>query len=1051
MEMSGTEMESRPPNSPPAKKIVSEMYTRAAISPARGRPMVILSGVILSAFIASALGAPPAIAPFPESVADVDSNAKLMLLDIEPQPMADALTDWAQQTGMQLIVPPENPAVDRILSSRVKGRLTARGALDQLLAGTALTYEFINTRTVVIRKQYGLADPMLHSDAGASAAQSTQRTAGDATANPGDSNHGRNNAATSYSNRVLAGLPVAEVIVAGTHIRGTSIVGSRVQVLDRTDINATGYTAVQDVLKTIPANLGGGPSEDFDDGISGNFNRGTGINLRRLGAGATLVLVNGHRQAASGVAGSFVDVSSIPASAVSRIEILTDGASAVYGSDAIGGVVNIVLRDDYEGAETQVRYGVAGDPRERLVSQILGGSWDGGNALFGYQFYDRAALAKSARAYTASEDKSRFGGDDFRLFLSNPGNILNPATGLPAYAIPAGQDGASLRSADLLPGVTNLQGFLDAADTLPQQTMHSAFFSARQRVGDNLTLNADGRFSRREGEQRLLAYPGVIAVPAANPFFVDPFGGSPMVLVAYNFADDLGPVTGRGQTDTFSGTTDATISFARSWHARLSANYAEEKMQWRGDNLVDFAALSAAVADRDPATAFNPFGDGSHTNPATLDAIRTSQHERTVSTLQNLSLTTDGTLFDLPGGAAKLALGVDYREESLQSSDTDFDSLNRSIFAGFAEIAAPLIGAGNARRGVRQLGFSLAARYENYSDFGSTLNPRIGLNWAPVDSVRIRGNVGTSFKAPSLVDGHVTPASAEISIVSLPDPRSATGQSSVLFRQGRNEQLKNETATVWNAGLDFLLPGETVPTLSLTYYDIDFHDRIDDGGPPGAPANILLQESQWTDLIQREPSQSQLDTLCNSAEFDGNPADCSASTIAAIVDVRRRNLGMLRVQGIDLSFARPVATEWGALGLGLEGSYVLHYQIAASRQSPLLDIVDTVGNALALHLRGSLSWQRDEWSANMFVNYIGGYKDNVSRPNRTVGSWTTCDLLLAYQAPARTQWLENIELSLSAINLFGKDPPFNNSRYGYDPANADPIDRTIGVRITKLW
>jgi hypothetical protein len=220
--------------------------------------MVILSGVILSAFIASALGAPPAIAPFPESVADVDSNAKLMLLDIEPQPMADALTDWAQQTGMQLIVPPENPAVDRILSSRVKGRLTARGALDQLLAGTALTYEFINTRTVVIRKQYGLADPMLHSDAGASAAQSTQRTAGDATANPGDSNHGRNNAATSYSNRVLAGLPVAEVIVAGTHIRGTSIVGSRVQVLDRTDINATGYTAVQDVLKTIPANLGGG-------------------------------------------------------------------------------------------------------------------------------------------------------------------------------------------------------------------------------------------------------------------------------------------------------------------------------------------------------------------------------------------------------------------------------------------------------------------------------------------------------------------------------------------------------------------------------------------------------------------------------------------------------------------------------------------------------------------------------------------------------------------------------------------------------------------------
>lgn len=1028
-----------------AKKILVERFTNASADcvlkgAGVGLRGAILSGVMLSACAVVAFGAPPqVVAPLAGGPArPEDTETRTLVLDIKPQPVGEALTDWAQQTGLQVIVP-MGPQTDRLLAVRIKGRFTARSALEQVLANTELTYEFINARTVVIRERR-LDETKL-----------TQVPASKANAEP-QAQDKKSSTASSSAMLFASQAFGEEVIVAGSHIRGTLSAGSRVQIIDENHIAATGFATVQDALRTIPSNLGGGPSEDFDDGISGNFNRGVGVNLRRLGAGATLVLVNGRRQPISGATGTYVDVSSIPVSAISRIEVLTDGASAVYGSDAIGGVVNIVLRDNYDGAETQVDYSLAGDPGERRLSQIFGRTWDDGNVLLGYQFYDREALPQSARAYSASEDKRPFGGDDFRLFMSNPGNILDPATGLPAYAIPAGQSGASLRPEDLLPGTINLQGVQENADLLPQQQMHSAYFNLRQRIGEKLTLHADGRFSRREIVNRVSTLPLILSVPASNPFFVDPFGGSPMVFVAYNFLDDFGPMTGKGNTTTFSATADATLRFARTWNTRLAATFGKEQLRWRAVNLIDLAALGAALADPNRATAFNPFGDGSHTNPATLEAIRMVQNERATSTLQDLTLTTDGELFDLPGGAAKLAVGVDYREESLDSRSTDFTRLDRSIVAGFAEVAVPLVGESNSLPGVRELELSFAGRYENYSDFGTTLNPRLGVSWAPFDGVRMRGNWGTSFKAPSLIDGYITPTSSSINIASLADPRSPTGQSTVLLRQGRNAQLENETAEVWNVGLDFLVPGEATPTLSLTYFDIDFRDRIAEGGPPGAYGNILLQEAQWAELIQRDPTQEQLDALCGSTEFIGNPTDCSATNIVAVVDVRRRNLGRVKVQGIDLSFARPISTaSWGEFGLGLEASYVLRYQIAASEQAPLRDIVDTTGNALALRLRGSLSWQRDQWSANLFVNYTDDYTDDLSRPQRDIASWTTVDMQLAYQIPARARWLGDLELSISAVNAFDKDPPFNNSRTGYDRANADPIGRTISARITKWW
>ena len=200
----------------------------------------------------------------------------------------------------------------------------------------------------------------------------------------------------------------------------------------------------QEVLQSLPQNFGGGPNDDTatvtgsGNGANFNFFLGFSVNLRGLGADSTLTLFNCRRTAATG-AGTFVDVSSIPLSAVERIEVLTDGASAIYGADAVGGVVNIVLRRDYEGAETSLRFGSVtdGGQQEYQVGQSYGTNWSTGHFLVSYEYSKRERLLSEDRDFAASEDLTAFGGSDFRDNFSNPGNII---TG-DQFAIPADQDG----------------------------------------------------------------------------------------------------------------------------------------------------------------------------------------------------------------------------------------------------------------------------------------------------------------------------------------------------------------------------------------------------------------------------------------------------------------------------------------------------------------------------------------------------------------------------------------------------------------------------------
>ncbi|TLY58078.1 MAG: TonB-dependent receptor, partial [Gammaproteobacteria bacterium] len=698
---------------------------------------------------------------------------------------------------------------------------------------------------------------------------------------------------------------------------------------------------------------------------------------------------------------------------------------------------------------------------EALVSQLFGTRWDTGKASVAYQYSDATPLAAAARGYAANADKRPFGGGDYRSFYSNPGNILDPATLQPAYGIPGGQNGASLAAAALSPTV-NLENQFARYQLFPERRAHSLYASASQAVGERFELFADGQFTQRNTLRGQYPQEQMLLVPRTNPFFVAPQAGSPYVIVAYSFLRDLGPTVIAAETRNYMGTVGAKLKLADNWHATLSESYGRERLLAQY-GVADQAALSAALADSNPATAFNPFADGSYTSRATLAAIQRNVLQHAASGIQTTSLVADGPLVSLPAGAAKVAVGLEHRQETLDHDEPDrTDPSERTVRAryaryvssAFAELSLPLVGGSDSVRATPRLQLTLAGRFEDYSDFGHTFNPQARLRWIPLRSLKLRASWGTSFRAPTL-DNLYDSSQNVAGLAVLPDPRSASGQSLVLARQGNNPNLTQETATTWTAGLD--LAPESVPglKLSVTYYAIDYQDRI---VQPAAddPFNILVHESEWAAVITRNPTQAQIAAICDSPEFFGSRADCLSSSPAAIVDTRLANLGATKVNGLDVEAHHTLDSRVGTLGFGLNGSYVFRFAQAVTRTSPSTDILNTAGNPLALRVRVGTEWSLHRADLpgpglNLTLNHTGGYRNSASALMPRVAAWTTLDLQLRYRTPTSDAWWSGMEFVLNGVNVLDRAPPFIDSQHGYDSMNVQPLGRVISLFARKNW
>src|ERR1700733_6425849 len=301
-------------------------------------------------------------------------------------------------------------------------------------------------------------------------------------------------AQTAAAPAATADADLQEIVVTGTLIRGTAPVGSSLIAVDQAQLQATGGNTVIDMLRDVPQVTNLGVSEGQRSGTGGatNITLGNSIDLRGLSPYATLTLLDGHRVPPAGTSGSTVDPDSFPSIMLQRVDIVADGASATYGSDAIAGVANLILRRNFEGVEASARYGWADDYNERKLGLLAGHHWDGGQFTIGYENTYNSNLNGENRSFFESDQTNR-GGGNYSSLQCNPGNIV---IGGVNYAIPVG--GVTPATAgSLVPNTVNRCDPAKAADLLPQVERNTVALTADQNITDHLSLFGDASYARR--------------------------------------------------------------------------------------------------------------------------------------------------------------------------------------------------------------------------------------------------------------------------------------------------------------------------------------------------------------------------------------------------------------------------------------------------------------------------------------------------------------------------------------------------------------------------
>jgi iron complex outermembrane receptor protein len=609
-------------------------------------------------------------------------------------------------------------------------------------------------------------------------------------------------AGQAQAQQEAAATQVETVTVTGTSIRGAAPVGANVITVDRESIEATGATSVQQLLVNVPAVTGFG---NAGQGGYGSFD-GSGSNaptIHSLGASAsnsTLILVDSHRIPVSGLSHTLADPSTIPQIALQRVEVLPAGASSIYGSDAVAGVLNFITRKNFNGAETDVEYGAGLDYSSFNFGQIIGTTWDKGSVMAAYNFISRSALQGADRWFVNDNQTARNLGT-FGNFNCSPATIASTSSSA-VFTYPYTGTGITNSSANAPCGQTR------QASLLPSDTRNAAFVSITDELTDWLTISSDLNWSNRvdnatvaRGTVTATVFgPGSGKGSQINPFYVAvPGSTSGTETVRYDFNGLFGPgAHTKSGTEVVYGTVDFDAKLWGDWTASLNSMFGSSNAssRTRGTVCVPCAnlalngttnangsltsssnptvlstttittrPLSTANALNVWSTAGSTAAGGANTAAAVLtQLLDNDSYSQTTQTMNDVNLNVNGSLFTLPAGDIKAAFGGEYRNQGLTQysvsngnggpsivNSSIFDaSFGRSLYAAFAEFNIPVISEDAGIPLVRRLNLDISGRFDHYNDFGDTKNPRVALDWEIVDGLKARASYGTSFVAPAL-------------------------------------------------------------------------------------------------------------------------------------------------------------------------------------------------------------------------------------------------------------------------------------------------------------
>ena len=884
--------------------------------------------------------------------------------------------------------------------------------------------------------------------------------------------------------------------VTGSSIKRIATEGALpVQVIGRLEIERSGIVSAEQLVMRITANGNGADNLSSNVGIQlssadRNNNGNSSANLRGLGSSSTLVLMNGRRISTHGAKGNSVDLNSIPLGAVDRVEILKDGASAIYGTDAIGGVINFILRKDYQGLEATGFVDVTelgGGNVYRL--SVLGGM--GNMAVQGFNLMASLTVDK----------QDKLGGYGERSFANGyqPERGLSPDTTGTPFATQTGLAGTAMGASFRLPATgaqtynrANLLSFQGKCDSVPFMSQYQAALwgspgftygcafdyggaevliqplertnlvargmwalNPQHTISAELTGNRS--VATKDFEPYQITTTGSLAgaqYPVAGPYYQNLSAFIPTFdatrPIAYRWRCDIcGNRSIETTTDAYRLLIGAEGTFGQ-WDYKLGISTAESKAT---SLLVSGYYYTAELITALGSGRVNPWLLPGQTQTAeALALMRAADASGSrlfggKATLQQIDGTVSGEVFKLPAGAVAVAAGFDARQETYQFSDgsrttrpinaapfdPDFPKVKRDITAIFAEVAVPIIKGMEA---------SLAVRNDHYSDFGNTTNPKVSLKWTPTPNILLRGSYNTGFRAPSFFQLYGAASESQIP-GNIADPVLCPGGNvpgadlSVCAirpnaRTGGNPDLKPETSKQWTIGF------VTTPMEGLS-------------------ASVDLWEIRRTDRIYELNAQQVIanyttfpENLVRGANnrLDGTGGYIRAGFVNADGDITRGADVNLRAYGKLNGGA-----EWV---VNLDGTYMDSFRSRIFSSQPF---VETVGkwNARDLFVRWkhqlAFSYTRGPWSGTLTQSYTHGYKDEVPLGtvppgfNPDVKAYTLYDVSLTWTG------MKNLTVTGGIKNLLNTAPPFTAHNLdfaagaGWDPRVADPRMRALTLRV----
>jgi iron complex outermembrane recepter protein len=854
---------------------------------------------------------------------------------------------------------------------------------------------------------------------------------------------------------------VQEVVVTGSRVRGAAPVGSTVITLGAEQIASTGQVTLDRAIKELPQNFDLGVSENSrgQSGGNGNIVYGNTVNLRGIGPYATLVMLDGHRVVNNSRS---TDPSIIPTLGIERVEVVADGASAIYGSDAVAGVVNLIPRRSLDGVEAFARYGVADGYNEYVAGAAWGMTAERGQLMVAYEHAHRDNLSGADRGFFRNDQRSS-GGRDYRVTRCNPGTLR---IGTTTYAIPA----AGLTPAtagQLVAGSTNRCDELPGQDLFPQQTYNSINMTGTYDVNDRVAVLVDAFYNKREFTRLPAFASATLTVPQTNAWFVRPAGFTgTSYQVDYSFINDLPQNRNTGSSENWQVTPTVRFKLGGSWQAEALVAYGrneDDSDTFQGTNNT---ALNAALASPNPATAFDPYGLNRTTDTVRAGIANQIFLAPTNNRFVGYEARINGSLYTMAGGDLGLAAGYEGQKLDVDlgsargnpGTPVAFRSFSRQVDSGYVELLAPFVGAANARPGIQRLALSAAVRYDNYDDVGDTTNTKFGLSYSPTETVALRASYGTSFRAPLI--SQIYGNSNNLFVQSYTNPVAGGVPFQGVAQSGANLALGPEEAETWTVGVDWN-PIDAL-SLSLTYWDVKYDSQVESYLSNLA---ILARESEFagTGVILRGTAArdrvlallGQGVTLAAGSFPGGSP-----NNVTLFVDGRNQNLGKSVTRGVDLNgswrFDTAAAGRWT---LAANGTYLTTYDLAITGTAPLVDRLDTIFNPLKLKLRASLTWDYEPVSVQLIATHVGAYLNNAITPAQNVSSFTPLDLSVAWNVgdAQGDGLLDGLQLRGEVRNLLDEEPPYvniaptANGSGGYDATASNPIGRLYAVSLRKKW